>query len=416
MEQDDGQHGPMGGELVPIPGGHAFVPDPLPPRITHTGVPDDEEAAKKAEVAMLEIGRLDMAGDLIGSAFAQVVPYLAREAVPSSGIEGISMGIADLLRRRALGVYHGPAGGAAVEVEANARALEKTLGMVDGGAPISLDLILRAHRILFEWLPRHASMMVPGEFRTAQSRIGGTSISSAAYVPPPPERVLPLMKNLVAYIEADTGPGSALERCAIAHAQFESIHPFPDGNGRVGRILILLMMRRYGLLGTATLNISRHLLERRMTYYDMLRGTRSRGGWARWIAFFADACAERARAGVGAMVRADSLRLEYRGRIAHLGLGDAGARVVDRLAANPYITAEEAAAAAGLDYGGASALAGRLAGAGILVGVSDGAGNDFYFAPEIVHTLLGGDTGGTGGPPPHTPKVAPAPGPGQTGP
>lgn len=391
MEQDGSQSRPIGGELVPIPGGHAFVPDPLPPRITYVGVTDDEEIAKKAETAMLEIGRLDMAGDLIGSAFAQVVPYLAREAVSSSRIEGVNTSVADLLRRRVFGGDSGPVGGAAVEAAANARALEETLGMVDNGAPIDLDLILHAHRILFEWLPRRADTMVPGEFRTVQNRIGGTSIASAAYVPPPPDRVLPLMKNLVAYIEAHKGPASSLLRCAVAHSQFESIHPFPDGNGRVGRILILLMMRRYGLLGNTTLNISRHLLERRMTYYDMLRGTRRRGGWARWIAFFADACAERARAGVAAMRLADNLRLEYRGRAGRLGLGDAAARVVDRLAANPYITAEAAGAAAGLDGAGAADLVGRLAGAGILEEVPAGAGEALYVAPGIMRALLGDD-------------------------
>jgi len=397
MGQDDGQSGSVGGELVPIPGGRAFVPDPLPPRIAYTGEVSDEDIAKKVEVAMLEIGRLDMAGALIGSAFARVVPYLAREAVASSGIEGISTTVADLLRRRAIGDDSGPAGGAAVEVAANARALEETLGMVDGGSPIGLDLILHAHKILFEWLPRRADVMVPGEFRTVQNRIGGTSVASAVYVPPPPERVLPLMKNLVAYIEANTEPASSLVRCAVAHYQFESIHPFPDGNGRVGRILILLMMRKYGLLGSTTLNISRHLLERRMTYYDMLRAPRRRGGWPRWIAFFADACAERARAGVEAMTMADNLRLEYRGRAARLGLGDAGARVVDRLAANPYITVEAAGAAAGLDAAGAAGLVGRLAGAGMLEEEPAGDGGKVYVATGIVRALLGGDVGGAPG-------------------
>lgn len=385
---EGGERQPVGGRLVPVKGGHAFVPAPLPPRITYTDDIDDEDLGHKVERAMMGIGALNMAGDLIGGAFARMAPYLAREAVESSRIEGTNTTLGDLLRRRALASPHreDDRGMMAREVENNARALEETMDLVSNGAPIDLDIIRRAHRVLFDRLPPYA-FIAPGEFRKVQNWIGGKSIADATYVPPPPEMVAPLMENLINYIEAGKGPISSLTRCAIAHYQFESIHPFPDGNGRVGRILILLMMRKYRLLNTPVLNISRYLLTHRSRYYEMLRAPLGRGGWVHWISFFVDACAEQANRGIASMRSLDSLYQDYRSRLDTVTRSANAIRVVDYLATNPYVTISTVQKATGLKYAGSLYLVRKLVKAGILEAVPTTTKEHLYVASEMMRIL-----------------------------
>jgi len=383
------QQQPVGGRYEPIPGGRAFVPNALPPRITYTAVIDDEELGHKVERAMMEIGGLNMAGDLIGEAFVRFVPYLAREAVESSKIEGTNTTLSELLKRRVLAGKARDDNEAmmAKEVENNARALEETMALVSDGAPIDLDIIRRAHRILFDGLPQYRAIE-PGEFRTIQNWIGGDGVADATYVPPPPSMVMPLMENLINYIDAGKGPISSLVRCAIAHYQFESIHPFPDGNGRVGRILILLMMKKYGLLNTPVLNISRYLLDHRPRYYDMLRAPRKPGGWVQWIAFFVDACATQAKTGITYMRKLDSLYQEYRKRIEVITRSANAICVIDRIMANPYVTISSVQEATGMKHAGSLYLVHNLVKGDILKPVPTSTRAHLYVAPEVMRILM----------------------------
>ena len=391
--EDDAQTRPVGGTYTRIEGGYAFIPDPMPPRLVHTGDIDDDVINDKIQLAMMEIGRLDVTSSLIGGAFAHFMPYLAREAVASSMIEGTSTTINDLFRNRVLkDISDEEAKRIKLkEVDNNARALVETLGAVGKTEPISLDLIKRAHRMLFDGVETYPDKFMPGEFRTVQNHIGGKSVTDATYVPPPPDMVEPLMQNLVAYIESAKGPASSLVRCAVAHYQFEAIHPFPDGNGRVGRLLILLMMRRYGLLNTPVLNISRYLLRKRSTYYAMLRAPREHGGWAQWIAFFVDACKEQAQTGLSGMRQLDDLYHEYRERLDRVNRSSNAVVVVDALTENPYITIPIIQRITKLTHGGAADLVRRLVKANILTSVPTHSRIRLYAAFEILDILKSRD-------------------------
>ena len=382
----------VGGRQVPIPGGCAFVPDSLPPRVTYTAEVDGEEMGRRIGRAMEGIGGLRAAGARAGGALAHRAPYLAREAVASSRIEGTSTTLDELLRRRALaGEPHGDGRDLmTMEVENNARALEDAMGLVGGGAPIDLGIIRRAHRVLVAGLPQYGAM-APGEFRDAQNWIGGKGVADATYVPPPPGMVVPLMENLVSYIAAGSGSASPLARCAIAHCQFESIHPFPDGNGRVGRILTLLMMKKYGLLDTPALAISRYLLRHRFRYYDMLRAPRRQGGWAQWIAFFADACAAQATEEISSMKMLGSLCEEYRGRLEGITSSASVTRVIGRIVANPYVTTTSVMEATGMGHADSLHLMRKLVEGGTLEDVPAATGTRLYVAPEMMRILAHGD-------------------------
>jgi len=148
---------------------------------------------------------------------------------------------------------------------------------------------------------------------------------------------VPLLENLVDYVNADGAADHALVRCAVAHAQFEAIHPFPDGNGRVGRMLISMMMRKYGLLSSQPLALSSSIYMRRAQYYALLRGVTAGGAWAQWIDYFVDVCAEAAEDGSGSVRELVGLRKSYLERLGDRA-GGTMVQVLDSLFENPYIT------------------------------------------------------------------------------
>ena len=388
-KEDDGSHGTVGGMHMPIDGGHAFVPDLLQQEFMPAGESDNVRANDGVRLAMIRLGGLDVAARMATSPFAGSAPHVAREAVASSAIEGTPATLAELFGHTALkSLDSGEARARMVREVANAaRALGEMFALVDRGEPITLGLIRRTHAILLDGVPEYTAKFVPGELRTIQNRIGGSSLADATYVPPPPGMVEPFMKNLVGYIEHDTRPESAIVRCAVAHYQFEAIHPFPDGNGRVGRILILLMLRRHGILGAPVLGISEQMLARRMEYYAMLRAPRRRGGWARWIAFLADVCAEQAAVGVSDVCELDGLYRVYRRRLNRVTRSPGAAMVLDALGKNPCVTVRSVRKITGLGHAGASDLVRRLVRAGILAAVQGRSRVRLYVARELLGIL-----------------------------
>ena len=208
---------------------------------------------------------------------------IRREAVLSSQIEGARSSVADSLLIPHLG-GSGEIRDEDAEIENYVEAMSVGLQAMSRGAAIDCELLCRLHGILLRSGRGHDK--IPGDFRARQSWVGGNDPVTAAYVPPPPENVAKCMNSLETFI-GENDPGMhPLIRAGLAHAQFESIHPFEDGNGRIGRLLMVLMLIRDGLLAMPVLYLSQHLKAERQSYYYLLNRTRAPGDWESWLAFF----------------------------------------------------------------------------------------------------------------------------------
>jgi Fic family protein len=211
--------------------------------------------------------------------------------VLSSQIEGTQSSLSDLLLYE-LQVAPGVPLDDVADVSSCVAALEHGLQRVQGGFPISNRLLCEVHGVLLS--KGRGAGKQPGEFRRSQNWIGGTRPGNASFVPPPPQRVADCMADLERFIHDQPERTSSLLKPAFAHVQFETIHPFLDGNGRVGRLLITLLLCVEGILQEPLLYLSLYLKEHRQQYYELLDVVRRDGDWERWLAFFAEAVAHTA--------------------------------------------------------------------------------------------------------------------------
>ncbi len=318
-----------GGETV-----RAFVPRPLPP------APDidfRDGLHKVLEEATLELGRLDSVASGLPDAAIFVYGYVRKEAVLSSQIEGTQSSLADLMLHEAGAVPPVPIDDV-LETSNAVAALNHGVQRLRGGFPLSNRLMREMHAKLLA--SGRGSAMTPGKFRRSQHWIGGTRPSRAAFVPPPPHRVQECMADLERFIHDVDGTGlPVLVRAGLAHAQFETIHPFLDGNGRLGRLLITLMLCYAGVLREPLLYLSLHFKRHRGAYYRLLNDIRHTGDWEAWLRFFLEGVRDVARAAVATASSASELIHEDRARIGRQG-GRAGSalRVHDSLARIPTAT------------------------------------------------------------------------------
>lgn len=269
------------------------------------------------------MARLDGMGALLPNPGLLLYTYVRKEAVLSSQIEGTQSSLSDLLiyeNKQAPGVPLSDV----KEVSNYVAALEHGLRRLKSGFPLSLRLIKEIHEVLLTGT--RGSDKRPGEFRDSQNWIGGTRPGNAVYVPPPPHEVLPAMGALEKFIHGEPAQTPTLIKTALVHAQFESIHPFLDGNGRVGRLLIPLMLHTEGALTYPLLYISLYFKQRRTDYYDALMNVRLRGAWEDWLSFYLagveDVAKESAQTAtkIVAMFEADHAKLERLGRAAESAL------------------------------------------------------------------------------------------------
>ena len=267
----------VGGETV-----RAFVPNPLPPKLTQSELASLEDSLRAAETAL---ERLAMAGEMIPSIDWFVYSFVRKEALLSSEIEGTQATLTDVMSYEQTG-RPGDSNIADVEEVANyVKAANYAFAqLVSGkGLPISNRLLNECHLRLMQGVRGQDKQ--PGEPRRSQVWIGGTRPGNAVFVPPPWERVGDLMADLEAYIHReDVLP--PLLRIAAAHAQFETIHPFLDGNGRIGRLLIALLLSHWNLLNSPLLYLSLYLKDNQADYYAHLNSVREQGGWVSWFEFF----------------------------------------------------------------------------------------------------------------------------------
>ncbi len=257
----------------------AFVPHPLPPKPSLAM----ERLYPLLDQANQALGRLDGMGAILPDTKLFLYMYVRKEAVLSSQIEGTQSSLSDLILFESEAAPGAPMN-EVQEVCNYVAAIDHGLKRLNNNFPLSLRLIKEIHKKLMA--KGRGSKKDPGEFRTSQNWIGGNRPGNAIFVPPPEDKVLDCMSDLEAFLHAKTPPLPVLIKAGLVHLQFETIHPFLDGNGRIGRLLITLMLCENGLLRQPILYLSLYLKKNRKLYYDLLEETRARGSWETWLEFF----------------------------------------------------------------------------------------------------------------------------------
>ena len=260
-----------------------FVPEPLPPK---PPVSIGAELQDKLDQAHLALGRLDSLTTLLADAQTFLYSYVRKEAVLSSQIEGTRSSLSDLLLFEEDGAPGVPIDDV-TEVSCYVAALDHGVQRLHEGLPLSSRLIRELHGKLMQ--SGRGAGKAPGEFRRVQNWVGGATPSAAELVPPPPPFIEPCIADLERFINDLPMRHPPLVKAALAHLQFETIHPFLDGNGRVGRLLIPLLLLSEKVLQEPLLYLSLYFKVHRARYYELLTQVRRTGDWEAWIAFFADA-------------------------------------------------------------------------------------------------------------------------------
>jgi Fic family protein len=365
----------------------AYVPDLL---VGRSFALDGDVAADVAE-AEAAIARLNVEASALIDTEALARILLRAEAVASSRIEGLEIGARRLLRAEAVrGLDDAPSDVTAIEVLGNIDAMVFGIEQVGAGDGIALELLLEIHRRLLTGTRLES---YAGTFRQEQNWIGGSAYNpcSAAYVPPPHEFVEDLMADLCSFCNTDDLPG--VVQAAIAHAQFETIHPFVDGNGRTGRALIQLVLRRRGLATRVLPPLSLILATWAKDYVNALTGTRYRGratskdaheGTNSWIAQFAVACTRAVADATVFEQRARDIGTAWRTRIGSVRRNSAADLLLRALPGAPVVTVPSAATLIGRSFTAANNAMAQLVAAGVLHQVNVGRRNRAYEAPEII--------------------------------
>lgn len=321
----------------------AFIPAALPPT---PPIEWDTNLQTKYEEALFALGRLDGVAEFVPDPSLFLYMYVRKEAVLSSMIEGTQSSIADLMMYE-LDEAPGSPLEDAEAVSTYVSALMHGIGLLDDGLPISLRLIKEVHGVLLKHGRGHEQQ--PGAFRRTQNWIGGTRPGNAAFVPPPPDMVMDCMGALELFIHDQPVATPPLVKAALVHAQFETIHPFLDGNGRLGRLLITLLLYAQGLLSQPLLYVSLYFKTHRQDYYTCLDRVRTCGDWEGWLAFFADAVITSAHQAVNTTKRLSQLIMTDQTAIKELGRrGDSALRVYQALLRTPITPAHQLAEASAL--------------------------------------------------------------------
>ncbi|HEY1682137.1 MAG TPA: Fic family protein [Candidatus Tumulicola sp.] len=364
------------GDLVKITeGGCAFVPDLLPISVELSHMVNLE-----LEQASLELGRLDGHGQNLPDPQLLIAPFLRKEAVLSSRIEGTQTTFSDLVLFEAMQIQEAVRSRDNREVSNYVNALLYGLQRCKE-LPLGKQLLCEMHHLLLRGIEKDEALL--GSFRTAQVHIApaGVPIQFARFVPPPPYQIPALFDNLQNYLAApDDLP--LLVRLAIVHYQFETIHPFMDGNGRLGRLLIVLMLCAAGRLAAPMLYLSAYFERRRGQYTDLLLNVSREGRWEEWILFFLRGIATQARDAVQRARQLQALRKDYNERLK--GATDATHRLVDELFKLPVMTNKIAERATGFSWQSARDTVKRLEKTKIIMRVNSQDKEHIYLAPEII--------------------------------
>ena len=322
------------GRYLSQPGGYqAFLPSPLPP---NPPLAVDHEMLSFLSAADRALGRLDGATEVLPNPDLFVSMYVRREAVLSSQIEGTQASLVDVLEYEADGARKGlPAD--VSEVVNHVRAMNYGLDRLQS-LPLSLRLIREIHERLLA--DARGGTLTPGEFRTSQNWIGppGSTLNEASFIPPPPNEVMKAMGDLEIFLASNRDLPTLLA-VALSHAQFETIHPFLDGNGRVGRLLVTFVLCERQVLSRPLLYLSHYLKKQRAEYYARLQAIRDTGAWEPWVKFFLRGVAEVATEATATARRILQLREDHRERVAQQMSTPNALRLLELLYQRPIVTA-----------------------------------------------------------------------------
>ncbi len=371
---------PLHGELVRSPQGPlAFVPAPMPPEIAWDA--DLVNALSRADARLSELSGI---GSQLPNPHLLIAPYMRQEAVLSSRIEGTQTNLAGLFEDelRPAEVQTSVERSDAREVGNYVRALQFGIERL-ATLPLSLRLVRELHAHLMAGV--RGGDRNPGEFRKHQNFIGarGSRIETATFVPPPPDRLQGCLDAWEKFIH-ERGNLPDLVQCAFMHAQFETIHPFADGNGRVGRLLITLFLIERGRLSAPLLYLSAYIEASRQDYYDLLLRARTHHDWRRWLMYFLAGVEVTARLAAEQAVALLALRVQYRTRF--IGDGTVLA-LIEALFENPLTTARHAANAIGKSDPTARSAIRKLEDAGWLRESTGAKWGKVYVAQEILALL-----------------------------
>jgi Fic family protein len=349
------------GQFLEQPDGHrAFIPKPLPPEPPLALEPD---LLRLLERAVAELGRLDGAAKVIPDPDFFVSMYVRREAVLSSQIEGTRSTLEDLLELELETTGRAPASDA-YEVANYVRAMNFGLARIST-LPLSLRLIREIHRELLR--DGRGSKATPGEFRRTQNWIGpqGAPLKQATFIPPPVPDMRKALHDFEAFLHRDS-PYPTLVDVALAHAQFETIHPFLDGNGRVGRLLNTFLLVHRGILRQPLLYLSYYFKLHRTEYYDRLMAVRRTGDWEGWIGFFLRGVVQTAQEATETAEKLFELRESHRSLILENNLGQSGLKLLSHLFQRPLVNIKLAASMLETTFPTASRLVTRFEKLGLL--------------------------------------------------
>ena len=379
------------GRMVQQPNGfRAFIPNPLPPlpAIDLTG--NLQALLSQADHAL---GLLEGAARMLPNPELFVFMYIRKEAVLSSQIEGTQSSLQDVLAAEAK-LFDPNAPSDVGEVVNYVRAMQHGIARLDQ-LPISVRLIQEIHAELMQGV--RGGNLTPGELRRSQNWIGpaGCGIRNASFVPPPPHEMLQAMSELELFLNS---PSSLplLVQIAIAHVQFETIHPFLDGNGRVGRLLITFLLMNRGLLTQPVLYLSHHFKRHRSAYYEHLQMVRTRGDWEGWVEFFLQGVIDVSREAALTAKAILAMREEYRSKIADtMGRGAGSAhRVMEKLFDQPIVAVATVREWLDITPAGANSVVNRLVEIGLLTEITGYARNRrFRFDPYLRLFEDGGEMG-----------------------
>lgn len=302
----------------------AFVPHPLPPA---PPIDWSDDLRLRFDRALLALGRLDSVSVLLPDTALFLYMYVRKEAVLSSQIEGTQSSLSDLMLFE-LEEMPGVPLDDVQEVSNYVEALNHGLMRLNEGFPLSLRLLKEIHGILLS--KGRGKDKSPGEFRRSQNWIGGTRPGNARFIPPPANELNDCLGKLELFLHDKPVRTSPLVKAALAHVQFETIHPFLDGNGRLGRLLITLLLYNEKVLKEPTLYLSLYFKEHRQQYYDLLNIVRETGDWEEWLGFFADAVAETAAQAVDTARKLTQFGKEDSDRINELGRVAGSVHIIHR--------------------------------------------------------------------------------------
>jgi Fic family protein len=366
--------------LQPGQGYRAFIPEPLPP---HPPIEIDADMHVMLSQADRALGRLDGSIQTLPHPDLFVMMYVRKEAVLSSQIEGIQSSLQDVLAAEAE-ILSPDAPHDVGEVVNYVAAMNLGLSRL-ADLPVSVRLIREIHAKLLEDV--RGSHLTPGEIRTSQNWIGpaGCTLNEAIFVPPPPHEVGPALSDLEKFLHTDCHL-PLLVKIGLAHAQFETIHPFLDGNGRIGRLLITFLLCEQEVLLKPVLYLSYYFKKHRTEYYERLQSIRDEGAWEDWLKFFLRGVIEVSKQATETARRILSLREDHRQLVTDNFSRSAanGHRVLERLYTRPIISASQAKELIGSSYQAANDLIERFTELGILNEFTGQARNRrFRYTPYI---------------------------------